>query len=181
MTDCTSLQGLLTHDQQVLQNMQDDPEGFCQDECSGIDNDDDRILCIKACLRSLPQQEQSLQAAIPRLQDEVNVCTNLLNVWQINANNFTGQLTIAALGGTIADTGFGLSGTVMFTQGSTTIDTITGAWDELAHKLTFHRYGSDGTQQDYTGFLSPTPPPLLEGTFTSSDSPGVIFLWSATS
>ena len=180
MTDCSSLQSILIDDQQTLQSMLDDPEAFCQNECSDAGNESDRILCIRSCLRSLPQREQALEAAIPRLQDEVNVCSILLNVWQITANNILGQLiftSIGGTGGTISDTAFGLSGTIMFDQGSPNPDTIIGRWDELAHILVFQS-GSDGNLQLYTGSLSTTPTPVLQGTFTTSAS-NAILAWSA--
>ena len=180
MTDCSSLQSLLAYDQQTLQDMRDDPEAFCQNECANEGNENDRILCIRRCMRSLPQREQALEAEIPRLQGEVNVCSILLNVWQITANNLSGLLTftsIGGIGGTISDTAFGLNGTIMFDQGSSDPDTIIGRWDELAHILVFQS-GSVGNLQLYTGSLSTTPTPILQGTFTTSASTEVL-AWSA--
>lgn len=175
MADCTQLQDLLNGVEQELAAL-NHPIAFCQNECDP--SAPDYIICLKACLRSIPEKKAADAAAIVRLQDEIHFCGILLKTWNLNANGFTGTLTITSLTGNITDTTFGFTGTLLISGEAS--DSIIGAWDELGQLLTFTRFGN--VVQDYTGFVStnPSTPNTLAGTFTSEDSPGKTFGWFAT-
>lgn len=100
----------------------------------------------------------------------------ILGNWNINANGFTGLLSIEDLdtdGPLIAETFFG----------SSAADTIKGNWDNTAKKITFTRTISGNTiTQDYTGFLFATPSgtePLIFAGFFTESGVSATFGWTA--
>jgi hypothetical protein len=85
--------------------------------------------------------------------------------WRIVANGFQGNLDIQVAQGNVA-------GTIEIDAPN--VDQIQGFWDEDEQKIVFQRFvkTSNGSPQNYTGFLFEAGQPLFQdGTFGQSQHP----------
>lgn len=139
--------------------------------CDGLDSGECANL-----KKSIANDIVALQNEIAFANEQLPICNLILGNWNINANGFTGLLSIEDLdtdGPLIAETFFG----------SSAADTIKGNWDNIAKKITFTRTISGNTiTQDYTGFLFATPSgtePLIFAGFFTESGVSATFGWTA--
>lgn len=93
--------------------------------------------------------------------------TDIIGIWQFNANGSTGKLTISYV-----DNQGNLTVQVSF-DGLDRMDTWEGSWDDVAGQITLIRHLPGNVIQHHIGFLGNNDPSnlILAGSFTESDIP----------